>query len=277
MSISHFDPKRNSRSPRETRHALIEREHRQDLKMSDHTPKARASFICTIPSAVVTQALAQAGADVVVIDQEHGAIGPEHLHAMIASTAGTKCRPIVRVGKRDEAMVKLALDMGAAGVVFPLVSTAEEAADCVAMTRYPPRGRRGFGPFIGHSRWGVSFDDYLSKVGGTIICSILIETKAAIDNIEKICAVEGISSLIFAPFDLSVELGCSGQFDNPDFLRAMERFERATTAAKIPKSTVAMTQEQVRSAIARGYATVMMGFDVLMLKNATTTAMSWVR
>ena len=63
----------------------------------------------------------------------------------------------------------------------------------------------------------------------------------------------------------------------PEFLRAMERFERATTAAKIPKSTVAMTQEQVQSAIARGYATVMMGFDVLMLKNAATTAMSWVR
>ena len=125
--------------------------------MSEPAPKIRTTFICTIPSAVVTQALAQAGADAVVIDQEHGAIGPEHLHAMIASTAGTKCRPIVRVGRRDEAMVKLALDMGAAGIAFPLVNTAQEAAECVAMTRYPPRGMRGFGPFIGHSRWGVSF------------------------------------------------------------------------------------------------------------------------
>jgi 4-hydroxy-2-oxoheptanedioate aldolase len=77
-------------------------------------------LIYTIPT---TQALAQAGADTVVIDQEHGAIGPENLHAMIASTAGTNCRPVVRVGKRDEAMVKLALDMGAAGIVFPQVNT----------------------------------------------------------------------------------------------------------------------------------------------------------
>jgi 4-hydroxy-2-oxoheptanedioate aldolase len=245
--------------------------------MSEPAAKARTSFICTIPSAVVTQALAQAGADVVVIDQEHGAIGPEHLHAMIASTAGTKCRPIVRVGKRDEAMVKLALDMGAAGVVFPLVNTAQEAADCVAMTRYPPRGKRGFGPFIGHSRWGVSFDDYLSKVGSTIVCNVLIETRAAIDNIEAICSVEGISALILAPFDLSVELGCPGQLDNPDFLKAVERFESATTAAKIPKSTVAMTEEQAQSAISRGYAGVMMGFDVLMLKKAATTAIGWVK
>jgi 4-hydroxy-2-oxoheptanedioate aldolase len=245
--------------------------------MSDTLPKIRTSFMCTIPSAVVTQVLAQAGADVIVIDQEHGAIGPEHLHAMIASTAGTKCRPIVRVGKRDEAMVKLALDMGAAGVVFPLVNTAQEAADCVALTRYPPRGRRGFGPFIAHSRWGVSFEEYLPKVGSTIVCNILIETKAAIDNIEAICSVEGISALTLAPLDLSVELGCPGQFDSPDFLRAVGQFERATAAAKIAKSTLAMTQEQVQSAIARGYSGVLMGFDVLMLKNAAATAVGWAR
>ena len=173
---------------------------RGNFEMIGPTPKIRTSFICTIPSAVVTQALAQAGADTIVIDQEHGAVGPENLHAMIASTAGTNCRPVVRVGKRDGAMVKLALDLGAAGIVFPLVNTAQEASDCVAMTRYPPRGRRAFGPFIGHSRWGVSLQDYLPKVGGMVVCNILIETKAAIENIGAICAVEGISVLAVRSF-----------------------------------------------------------------------------
>lgn len=95
--------------------------------MIEQTAKIRTSFICTIPSAVVTQALAQAGADTVVIDQEHGAVGPENLHAMIASTAGTNCRPVVRVGKRDEAMVKLALDFG--GCRY-----------CVSVSEYRARG-----------------------------------------------------------------------------------------------------------------------------------------
>jgi len=243
--------------------------------MPDQTQKIRTSFICTIPSAVVTQALAQAGADAVVIDQEHGAVGPENLHAMIAATAGTNCRPVVRVGKRDEAMVKLALDLGAAGITFPLVNNDEEASHCVAMTRYPPRGRRGFGPFIGHSRWGVSFQDYLPKFGGMIACNILIETKAAIDNIEAICAVEGISVLVLARFDLSVELGCPGQFDNPIFLKAVEQFERATTAARVPRGTMALTEQEVRAAVSRGYSGVMLGFDVLMLKGAATTAIGW--
>jgi 4-hydroxy-2-oxoheptanedioate aldolase len=148
--------------------------------MAESKQKPRMSFINIIPSPVVTQALASAGADAVVIDQEHAPVGPESLHAMIASTAGTKCLPFVRVTKRDEAMVKLALDFGAAGVVFPLVNSAAEAADCVAMTKYPPHGRRGFGPFIAHSRWAVPFEEYFSRIGDTARCNILIESRAAI-------------------------------------------------------------------------------------------------
>jgi 4-hydroxy-2-oxoheptanedioate aldolase len=62
-----------------------------------------AGYMATIPSAVSVQAMAAAGADWIVIDQEHGAVGPESLHAMIAATAGTPCAPLVRVPKRDEA------------------------------------------------------------------------------------------------------------------------------------------------------------------------------
>lgn len=96
-----------------------------------------SAFVNLLPSPVATQALAAAGADVVWIDQEHGPIGPENLHAMVASTAGTPCSPWVRVPGCD---VQTALDAGAEGIVFPLVKTAESAAECVALTRYPPRG-----------------------------------------------------------------------------------------------------------------------------------------
>src|SRR5918995_3442261 len=89
-----------------------------------------AGYIATIPSAVSAQAIAAAGADWVVIDQEHGAVGPESLHAMIAATAGTRCVPLVRVPKRDEAWVKPALDLGAEGIAFTLIGTPEDAAEC---------------------------------------------------------------------------------------------------------------------------------------------------
>ena len=244
--------------------------------MITKTRKLGATFFNIIPSAVVTQALASAGANAIVIDQEHAPVGPENLHAMIASTAGTNCLPLVRVTKRDEGMVKLALDLGAAGIVFPLTNTAEDAAECVAMTRYPPHGRRGFGTFVGHSRWGRTFQESLTDLDNTIRCNLLIETKAAIENIDAICAVPGISALALAGFDLSVDLGCPGRFDAPEFLAAVEKFERAATAAKIPMSTLAFTQEQVKSAAARGYSSVLLGFDILMLKSAAVTAMSWL-
>lgn len=238
--------------------------------------KIRATFFNIIPSAVVTQALASAGADAVVIDQEHAPVGPENLHAMIASTAGTNCTPLVRVTKRDEAMVKLALDLGAAGIVFPLTNTAEEAAECVAMTRYPPHGRRGFGPFVAHSRWGRTFEESLTHLSDTARCNLLIETKEAIENIEAICAVPGVSAVVLARLDLSVALGCPGRFDAPEFVAAVEKFERAANATNIPRSTLALTPEEVKTAVARGYASVLLGYDVLMLKNAATTAMGWL-
>jgi len=63
--------------------------------------------------------------------------------------------------------------------MFPLVRTAAEAAECVSLTRYPPQGRRGWGPFIAHSRWGVELLDYLPKRGHETVCGLLIETRAA--------------------------------------------------------------------------------------------------
>jgi 4-hydroxy-2-oxoheptanedioate aldolase len=95
------------------------------MKQRLRSGETLAGYVATIPSAVSVQAMAAAGADWIVIDQEHGAVGPESLHAMIAATAGTRCAPLVRVPRRDEAWVKPALDLGAEGIVFPLVGNAE--------------------------------------------------------------------------------------------------------------------------------------------------------
>ena len=212
-----------------------------------------AGFANLIPSPVATQALAAAGADVVMIDQEHGPIGPESLHAMIASTAGTTCSPWVRVPRSDEALVKTALDAGAEGIVFPLVSTAEAAAECVALTRYPPQGRRGWGPFVAHSRWGVELFDYLDQRGDATACTILIETRSAIENIERLCQVDGIDCMTIAPFDLSTELGVSGRLDAPEVVEAVQHAEDVILGAGIPLGGAAFTETQTQALLATGW------------------------
>lgn len=234
-----------------------------------------AGYVNIIPSPVVTQALAAAGADYVIIDQEHGPVGPENLHAMIASTAGTGCSPWVRVPRRDEAFVKPALDAGAEGIVFPLTGSAEAAAECVALTRYPPKGRRGWGPFVAHSRWGVELFDYLKERGGETVCVLLIETKSAIERIEEICKVEGVDCMVIAPFDLSTDLGCPGRFDAPEFVDAVKHAERAILGAGIALGGGALTREQTSAVLKKGYRVLVHGFDVLMLKQLVREASEW--
>jgi 4-hydroxy-2-oxoheptanedioate aldolase len=234
-----------------------------------------AGFVNIIPSPVATQALASAGADMLMIDQEHGPIGPESLHAMIASTAGTGCSPWVRVSRRDEASVKTALDAGAEGIVFPLVTTAESAADCVALTRYPPEGRRGWGPFVAHSRWGVNLFDYVAKRGNESVCALLIETRSAIDNIRDICKVEGIDCLTIAPFDLSTDLGVSGRLDAPELVEAVTQAERVILEAGIPLGGAALTKEQSQSIQKKGYRILWHHFDVLILKQFVRQTAEW--
>ena len=236
-----------------------------------------SGFVNVIPSAVATQAIAAAGADWILVDQEHGMIGPESMHAMIAATAGTKCSPLVRVGKRDEALVKTALDAGAEGLMFPLVRTAQEAAECVALTRYPPAGRRGWGPFVAHSRWQVELGDYLAERGGETAVILLIETRDAVRNIEEIARVDGVDGMFIAQFDLSNDLGVPGQFDSPEFIAAFDEAERAILEAGIPVGAVAFTREQTHRILARGHRLLGHNFDVLMLKDVVRESMGWVR
>ena len=227
-----------------------------------------------IPSPVVTQALAAAGTDAVMIDMEHGAIGHAEAHAMIAATQGTGCAPLVRIPELCDAHVKRVMDLGAEGIVFPLIRTADDARRAVASLRYPPQGTRGWGPFIAHSRWGVNLMEYVAERGDQSICCLLLETVEAVENIDEICSVEGIDIAVIAQFDLSSSMGIPGQFSHPDFLAAEKRLETAILAANLPMSAVAFTEDRAREMISRGYR-VLAGFDVLWLKSAVAASVSW--
>lgn len=232
--------------------------------------------IVTIPSPAVPQAMAAAGADAVIIDMEHGAIGHAEAHALIAATQGFDCAPFVRVPRIDAADVKRVLDLGAEGIVFPLVRTAQDARDAVASMHYPPRGVRGFGPFLAHSRWGQSMPDYARDAETHLTCCLLVETRDAIDNIDAICAVDGIDLLVPAMFDLSSDMGLMGQFDHPDLLAAMARVEAAAHKAGIPLGNVGLTQDQAQGCFARGYR-IIAGFDALWLSARAAETQSWCK
>ncbi|MXQ08600.1 2,4-dihydroxyhept-2-ene-1,7-dioic acid aldolase [Alphaproteobacteria bacterium GH1-50] len=242
-------------------------------KLADGEARLTA-HICTIPSATVTQAMVAAGADAVIIDLEHGAVDYGSAHAMIAATARSGCAALVRIAENEDWQVKRALDLGAEGICFPLIRTAEDAARAVASLRYPPSGARGFGPFLAHSFEGVSLMDYRATVDESRVCMLLIETREAVENIEEICKVPGIDILVPAFFDLSTAYGVSGQFDHPDVVAATARIEAAASEAGLPLGGPALSKAQADALFARGYR-VIAGFDILFLKAAVAEAQGW--
>lgn len=244
---------------------------KERLKNSDDR---MTMHMCTIPSPVVTQAIAAAGADAVIVDLEHGGLGYAEAHAMIAATQGFACTPTVRIAKLDDAHVKRALDLGAEGIMYPLIRTAADAAWAVGSLRYPPEGTRGFGPFIAHSYYGQDMMTYAKTFEDRALCILLAETVEAVENIEEIVQVPGIDLIIPAQFDLSTSMGRPGDFKHPDYVSALTKIESAAQSAGIPLGGVALSQEAATAAFAKGYR-VIAGFDTLWLKAKTAEAQDW--
>ncbi len=244
-------------------------------KLADTNLRVSTVF-CTIPSAIVTQAIATSGIDSIIVDFEHGAIDYASAHAMIAATAGTECAPLVRVAKNDKIDVKRALDMGAEGIVFPMIRDAKDATSAVASLRYPPRGTRGFGPFIAQSRWQTSVQEYQDVIEPRLICALLIETVEAVENIEAICAIEGVDIIILAAFDLSAALGVAGKYDHPDFLAAQKKIEATALKSDLPLAGNGSNMEQAKSLFSKGYR-IIGSFDIIWLKSKAAEFGNWCR
>lgn len=228
-----------------------------------------------IPSAVAAQAVAAAGADFVVVDREHGPIGRETMHAMIAAAAGAGAAALVRVPSVDEDAAKVALDAGADGVLFPMIRTAGDAARAVASVRYPPEGTRGWGPFVAHARHRVPLGEHLAR--DESVCVVLLETAEAVENADEILSVDGIDVAFVAPFDLSTALGVHGHFDAPELVAAIETLEAAARRHGVRLGGAGLTEEAARSLLARGHTFLVQGIDVLMLAEATRAGGRYLR
>jgi 4-hydroxy-2-oxoheptanedioate aldolase len=103
-----------------------------------------------------------------------------------------------------------ALDAGAYGVICPMVNSREDAQKLVAWTHYAPRGTRSFGPVRALLYGGA---DYPEHANDTVVAFAMIETAAALDNLDAILSVEGLDAIYIGPSDLSLALGCKPAFD----------------------------------------------------------------
>jgi 4-hydroxy-2-oxoheptanedioate aldolase len=157
---------------------------------------------CTTPATLTAEVLTSDAVDFVCFDCQHGVVDGSSLAALLAAVRG-RVTPLVRVPSNDGAAIGRALDLGAGGVIVPMVGTADEARRAVAACRYPPDGTRSYGP----SRAGLFLGTEPATLQAHALCFVMIETPAAVERADEICGVSGVSGVYVGPADLAVGLG----------------------------------------------------------------------
>lgn len=212
---------------------------------------------------------AGSGFDWLLLDGEHSPLDLRTMLAQLQSLAPYPAHAVVRPPTGDPVLIKQLLDIGAQSLLIPMVETAQQADMLVRATRYPPHGFRGVGAGIARAaRWG-RVADYLERANDEVCLLLQVETRAGLENLEAIAAIEGVDGVFLGAADLSASLGHIGQSQHKEVVAAMEK-AIATILACGKAPGLLATDEAVSAAyLAQGARFVAVGVDALLLVTAT--------
>jgi 2-keto-3-deoxy-L-rhamnonate aldolase RhmA len=231
----------------------------------------------------IARICANAGAEFVMYCMEHTGAGFETLKPQFALCRALGVVPLVRVPATEYHFVARALDVGALGVMVPLVDTREQAERIVSFTRYPPQGRRGAAFGFAHDDYqgGAREDEIREKMRAIhqrtlVIC--MIETRAGLENVEAIAAVDGVDVIWLGHFDLTNFLGIPGQFSHPQYRDAVQRIVAAARKHGKAAGYMAASPELGREYLGHGFRMLATGTDQGLLQTATAQLISsWAK
>lgn len=207
--------------------------------------------------------------DFVWIDTEHNPTTLESVQSHILATKGTRCAPLVRVPWNDPVLIKPVLDIGAAGVIVPLVRTADDVRKAVAACKYPPEGIRGYGPRRPTKYGQQAGPEYIRTANESIIIAVQIEHSDAVNNIEEILEVPGLTTIVIGPNDLSGSYGHLGETSHPVVVEAIETVIDKANAMRVPVGmAMAGKPETLIGWLKRGVQWMALGADFYFLMQA---------
>ena len=227
---------------------------------------------CGVGHPAVADMLARAGFEWLALDCEHGEAENADIGNFCRACRQYGSRPYVRVKSNDLMSIRRALDLGADGVIVPLVNSAAEAERAVQSANYPPRGVRGFAWQRGNA-WGEDFDDYAAHFRPVVV--VMIESAAAVSEIDAIMKVDGVDGCLIGPYDLSGSYGIPGQTDAPVVTEACAKVAKAAVdAGKMAGAHIVIpTPERIETALKQGYTLLALGVDEWFLRSGAAQAM----
>lgn len=188
---------------------------------------------CMIPNSFVTEALAGAGFDWLLLDTEHSPSDVLTVLPQLQAAAAYNVSTVVRPASNDPVLIKRILDCGAQSLLIPYVQSAKEAEAAVAAIQYPPAGIRGIAGMTRASRFG-RVEGYAKRAEQELCLLVQVETKSSLDAIEEIAAVDGVDGIFIGPGDLSASLGYPGELFHPEVITAIEDAIKRIRAAGKP-------------------------------------------
>lgn len=209
----------------------------------------------TLADPATTAMLMREDFETIVLDLQHGAMDYTAAATAISMIAATGKPTILRIPVDDFALASRLADAGAAAIIAPMVNTAEDARKLVAFTKYPPLGERSWGPNNAFGLSGLAGPDYFWAANDFVLAFAMVETKAAMDNIDEILAVPGLDGVFVGPADLSINLSGGTLLDafSPAVNEALKLLQEKTGMAGKYMAAFAPTPEQAREHLAAGF------------------------
>src|SRR5882724_10648180 len=187
----------------------------------------------TVPDPFVTEVVGGAGFDFVLIDAEHSPIAIDQLQVMLIALRSSESTVLVRPAANDSTLIKQILDLGAEGLVVPEVDDAPSCAAAIAAARYPPLGRRGFGPRRA-ARLEGGRPAYLARADDEVAAFVMIESADAAAGLDDLLRTPGLDGVMVGPADLAVTMGHRDDFNHPDIRAAIAEVRAACRRHSVP-------------------------------------------
>ena len=230
----------------------------------------------TLASPLVVEALAREGFAAVNLDAQHGMWEVASLIAGIGAVRAGGAAPLVRVPLEDFALVSRALDFGAEAIIAPMINDGADARRFVAAAKYPPLGERSWGPVRAMMLQGATAPiDYLREANEGTLTMAMIETPAALNNVDDIASTPGIDCLFIGPYDLATSLSAGKAQDiaAPEVERAIDEIcAAAKKAGKIPAIYCHNAQRALAMA-ERGFRFIGVYSDLNLLREGAAAAL----
>jgi 2-keto-3-deoxy-L-rhamnonate aldolase RhmA len=248
-----------------------------DIRSALRQRKLTVGSWLQLASPGAAEILANVGYDWLGLDCEHTAADTATVENIARAVFGRGPSLLVRVKNCETLEIRRALDMGAQGVIVPMIETPEQAKQAVAAAKYPPEGVRGF-CFGRMNDWGAKFDEYAQKANAQIAVVAMIESRKGVENVDAIASVPGIDGLFIGPYDLSGSYGAAGCMNHPGVLNGRKRVVEAAAQAGISAGLhlVRVTRETYECAIAEGFTFVCLDGDIIFLDQAARERFSYI-